>query len=358
MDALEIREVSCRLGTSEVLRSVSLSLGPREVVALLGPSGSGKTTLLRVVGGFETRYTGSVVWEGRALEGVPPERRRFGTVFQHYALFPHLSVGENVAYGLHGRPRAEVKERVRDVLALVELEGFEDRRISELSGGQQQRVALARALAPEPRLLLLDEPLSNLDPQLRERTRGELRRLLDSLGIPTLWITHEQEEAFELGDRVAVLRAGHLEQVGTAQELYRQPRTRFVAGFLGRMSWVRGILSKGSGDRPVARTATGWELPVSVPGNAAIGLEVEVGLRPERLVWQARNGPPEPGSFVGRVARVRFLGAWSYLEVEMPGEGTLEVLTGQDPPAPGESIGVRLLPGPELPAFPISGGAG
>lgn len=354
MTLLEIRELSCRLGSREVLRGVDLDLGAGEVVALLGPSGSGKTTLLRIVGGFETRYRGSVRFAGEALEGVPPERRRFGMVFQHYALFPHLSAGENVAFGLRGRPREEIDRRVREALGRVDLAGFEDRRIGELSGGQQQRVALARALAPEPRLLLLDEPLSNLDPQLRERTRRELAELLQALAIPTLLVTHEQEEAFELGHRVAVLQAGTLEQVGTPLELYFQPASRFVASFLGRTNWLRGSVVGSQGVAAQVRTEGGVLLGARPwDGSEAGSSRVEVALRPERLVLTPPDKVAAGRGWTGSIARVRFGGAVSFVEVATDQGETLEVLSPGRPPAPGARVGVVLAPGDPPAAFPF-----
>src|SRR5213078_2512910 len=226
-----------RWSPATVVGPVSLDIARGEIVALLGPSGSGKTTLLRLLAGFETPDAGSIRVEGEEVTGLPPARRRFGMVFQHYALFPHLDVGANVAFGL---AKTGAERRVAAALALVDLAGFERRRVQELSGGQQQRVALARALAPEPRVLLLDEPLSNLDPSLRERTRRELRALIKRVGITTLFVTHEQEEAFDLGDRVAVLQAGRLEQLATADELYEHPTSLFVATFVGRANVLRG----------------------------------------------------------------------------------------------------------------------
>src|SRR5205823_4338157 len=194
---------------------MQLAAARGEILALLGPSGSGKTTMLRLLAGFEIADGGRIVVADEDVTAVPPARRHFGMVFQHYALFPHLDVGENVGFGLPKSPGREAK--ISAALALVDLAGFERRKVHELSGGQQQRVALARALAPEPRVLLLDEPLSNLDPALRERTRRELRALIKRVGITTLFVTHEQEEAFDLGDRVAVLQAGRLEQLATAE---------------------------------------------------------------------------------------------------------------------------------------------
>src|SRR5215210_3457403 len=217
--------------TNRVLRELSLEIEKGEVLALLGPSGSGKTTALRLIAGFEAPDRGRIRVDGEDVTGLPPSRRRFGMVFQHYALFPHLTVGENVAFGLEGASNEESRRRVAEALSQVDLPGFEARRVGEISGGQQQRVALARALAPEPRVLLLDEPLSNLDPSLRERTRRELRRAIQRVGITTVLVTHEQDEAFELGDRVAVMRSGRLEQVGTPDELYGAPANAFVGGF-------------------------------------------------------------------------------------------------------------------------------
>src|SRR5205807_1317349 len=232
---------------------LSLEIPRGEILVLLGPSGSGKTTVLRLLGGFEAPDAGRIVLAGEDVTAVPPARRRCGMVFQHYALFPHLDVGENVAFGLAGRGTREagrVEGEVAEVLGLVGLEGFERRRVQELSGGQQRRVALARALAPEPQVLLLDEPLSNLDPSLRERTRRELRALIERVGITTIFVTHEQEEAFDLGDRVAVLQAGRLEQLATPDELYEHPTSLFVATFVARANVLRGKTARALGAGP------------------------------------------------------------------------------------------------------------
>src|SRR5216110_3469408 len=246
---------------------LSLEIPRGEILVLLGPSGSGKTTVLRLLGGFETPDAGRIEVAGEDVTAVPPARRRCGMVFQHYALFPHLDVGENVAFGLPGRGTSDPK--VAEVLALVGLAGFERRRVQELSGGQQ-RVALARALAPEPRVLLLDEPLSNLDPSLRERTRRELRALIQRVGITTIFVTHEQEEAFDLGDRVAVLQAGRLEQLATPDELYERPASLFVATFVGRANVLRGktaqALGAGPGELLVVRPERLMLADAGVPG--------------------------------------------------------------------------------------------
>jgi ABC-type Fe3+/spermidine/putrescine transport system ATPase subunit len=244
--------VSKRFDRAVAADGVTLGIARGEILALLGPSGSGKTTLLRLLAGFDTPDAGRMIIEGEDVTGLPPARRRCGMVFQHYALFPHLDVGENVAFGLRGRGKGEAggvarARKVAEVLALVDLADFERRKVQELSGGQQQRVALARALAPEPRVLLLDEPLSNLDPALRERTRRELRQLVKRVGITTVFVTHEQEEAFALGDRVGVLAAGRLEQVGAPDELYERPASLFVATFVGRANVLRGAAAHALG---------------------------------------------------------------------------------------------------------------
>jgi ABC-type Fe3+/spermidine/putrescine transport system ATPase subunit len=314
-------------GGNAILRGLSLEVGQGEVLALLGPSGSGKTTALRLIAGFESPDRGSVRVGGENVTPLPPERRRFGMVFQHYALFPHLDIAENVAFGLDPRlSRAEVATRVAAALALVDLPGYEKRRVGEISGGQQQRVALARALAPEPRVLLLDEPLSNLDPSLRERTRRELRRAIERVGITTVLVTHEQDEAFHLGDRVAVLHGGRLHQVGPPEELYEQPATRFVAGFVGRASGVVGTLEP---DGTVLIGGKGG--PVRWSGTAAPELDgaapaspVELVVRPESL---ALRPPGTPGALTGRVTERRFAGAGTYYLVLLD-SGEVEVLAG------------------------------
>jgi ABC-type Fe3+/spermidine/putrescine transport system ATPase subunit len=357
-------------GSLHVLDHVSIEVEHGEVLALLGPSGSGKTTLLRILAGFETPDGGRVVVDGEEVTGLPPARRRFGMVFQHYALFPHLSVGANVAFGLESRgaAREETGERVADALALVDLAGFEARRPAELSGGQQQRVALARALAIEPRLLLLDEPLSNLDPSLRERTRRELRRAVERAGITTVLVTHEQEEAFDLGDRVAVLNGGRLEQVGAPEELYEAPESRFVATFVGRAAVLAG--------RVTAAAAAGVECEVEIAGGdgarwravaaapLAGGQPVEVVVRPEALAFAAEGGS---AALAGRVVERRYAGAATFYRVELEGGALIEVLVAERDLAAARARGeeggaaragerVRVVPspatGPAPRAFP------
>jgi ABC-type Fe3+/spermidine/putrescine transport system ATPase subunit len=317
---------------------LSLSLERGEMLALLGPSGSGKTTTLRLLAGFEVPDVGRVWVEGEDVTGVEPVARRFGMVFQHYALFPHLDVGENVGFGLEslGVRGDDLNRRVGRALELVDLTGFERRRIAQLSGGQQQRVALARALAPEPRVLLLDEPLSNLDPALRERTRREIRDLIRRVGITSVFVTHEQEEAFDLGDRVAVLRAGRLEQAGTPEDLYATPASEFVAEFVGRSSTIP-VTVLGPGERGVRVAVEGaeWDLSETIPQNSPQGSALMV-VRPEAL----RLVPPGPGAIQGTVSQRRFTGSSSLYTVDTDGGASLEVSGPPRSAAPGDRVGI------------------
>ncbi len=320
--------------TNRVLRELSLEIEKGEVLALLGPSGSGKTTALRLIAGFESPDRGRILVEGEEVTALPPSRRRFGMVFQHYALFPHLTVGENVAFGLEKAGKEEAQRRVAEALAQVDLPGFEARRVGEISGGQQQRVALARALAPEPRVLLLDEPLSNLDPTLRERTRRELRTAIRKIGITTVLVTHEQEEAFHLGDRVAVLHGGILHQVGSPEDLYERPATRFVAGFVGRASAFPGTYE---GDGKV-RLPSGEAWPGEPAGDLKAGEPVELVIRPESLVF-VQDGLP------GRVTERRYAGPVSYFQVALDGHlgrHEVEVMAPSGAVAEGDAVAVGL----------------
>jgi ABC-type Fe3+/spermidine/putrescine transport system ATPase subunit len=304
---LQVQAIKKQWAHTVTVGPITLDIARGEIVALLGPSGSGKTTMLRLLAGFETPDGGRIVVESEDVTSMPPARRRFGMVFQHYALFPHLDVGENVAFGL--RRHADAGAKAAEALRLVDLAGFERRKVQELSGGQQQRVALARALAPEPRVLLLDEPLSNLDPALRERTRRELRHLIKRVGITTVFVTHEQEEAFELGDRVAVLNSGHLEQAGAPEDLYERPASLFVATFVGRANVFRGAAAR------------------ALAGGADL-----VVVRPERLRFAAAGLP-------GVVRERRYTGAAAFFLVETDGGERFEVLA--EPGAAG--VGDRVF---------------
>jgi len=308
---LQVQAIKKQWAHAVTVGPITLDIARGEIVALLGPSGSGKTTMLRLLAGFETPDGGRIVVESEDVTSMPPARRRFGMVFQHYALFPHLDVGQNVAFGLRGH--ADAGAKAAEALRLVDLAGFERRKVQELSGGQQQRVALARALAPEPRVLLLDEPLSNLDPALRERTRRELRQLIKRVGITTVFVTHEQEEAFELGDRVAVLNAGHLEQAGAPEDLYERPASLFVATFVGRANVFRGAAARA--------LAAGADLVV---------------VRPERLRFAAAGG-----GLPGVVRERRYTGAAAFFLVETDGGERFEVLAEPDAAHVGDRVFVE-----------------
>jgi len=346
---LRLDSLEKRFGELTVTRGVSLSAERGEIVALLGPSGSGKTTVLRLTAGFETPDAGRVLVEGEDVTRVPPERRRFGMVFQHYALFPHMTAGENIAFGLEARgaSRREIEARVAEMLALAGLGGFEERRVTAMSGGQQQRVALARALAPDPRVLLLDEPLSNLDPSLRERTRREVKRAIRRVGITTLFVTHEQEEAFALGDRVAVLHRGRLEQVGTPEELFEKPATRFVATFIGRSSVIPVVWEEG------ARIPGGPLWPAVAAAPLSAGEAADLVVRPEALTFSAR---PSSDALAGTVVESRYAGRVAYFLVASDGAGELEVQAPPHAAREGERVLIVLTPsGPVPRAFPREG---
>jgi ABC-type Fe3+/spermidine/putrescine transport system ATPase subunit len=335
---LRLENLTKRFDGLTAVDHVSLSVERGEMLALLGPSGSGKTTTLRLLAGFEIPDAGRVWVEGEDVTRVEPVARRFGMVFQHYALFPHLGVGENVGFGLEslGVGGDDLTRRIARALELVDLAGFERRRIGQLSGGQQQRVALARALAPEPRVLLLDEPLSNLDPALRERTRREIRDLIRRVGITSVFVTHEQEEAFDLGDRVAVLRTGRLEQVGTPEDLYAAPANQFVAGFVGRSSTIP-VTILGPGERGV-RIAVGgveWDLTETTPPGSLQGPALMV-VRPEAL----RLVTPGPGAIPGTVSQRRFTGSSSLYTVNTESGASLEVSGPPRSVAPGDRVGI------------------
>jgi ABC-type Fe3+/spermidine/putrescine transport system ATPase subunit len=337
---VEVERIAKSFGATAVLRELSLAVDEGEVLALLGPSGSGKTTLLRLLAGFEEADRGAIRIAGADVTRVPPARRGVGMVFQHYALFPHLDVGENVAFGLAGLDKDEASRRVAEVLALVDLAGFERRAVTRLSGGQQQRVALARALAPAPRLLLLDEPLSNLDPTLRERTRRALSTVLARLRITTVLVTHEQEEAFDLAQRIAVLwptdRGGELQQVGTPEELHERPANRIVAGFVGRANFFVGRLSREDGGWRVA-VADGLAWPGDLIEPLAEGARAELMLRPETLAFVAAD---TPGALAARVEERRYAGAASRFRVATDRGRELEVLAPSNAARVGDTVAI------------------
>lgn len=351
---LKLNQLRKAFSGQPVLDEISLSVEEGEILALLGPSGSGKTTLLRLIAGFESPDDGSIEVGDENVTGLSPERRNFGMVFQHYALFPHMTVAQNVAFGLESRKTPEgTGDRVREMLALVDLAGFEERRVQEISGGQQQRVALARALAPHPRILLLDEPLSNLDPDLRERTRRQLREAIQRVGLTAVWVTHEQEEAFDVGDRVALLQSGLLAQVGTPEDLYLRPKSRFVASFVGRATFVEGVqLADGRaqiGDTRFRGQGVCW--PVEATEEFEPGTKVEVVFRPEALSL----GPAdEDGSLAGEIVERRFTGEMTLYLVTLSTGDSVLVKGELEGPATSGVVSVGLRPsGPSPRSYAI-----
>jgi len=288
---LEVVSVSKSFAQTRVLSDVSLRVEPGEIVCLLGPSGCGKTTLLRIIAGLEVADAGQVLFQGRPIDSLPVHRRGFGLMFQDYALFPHKDVAANVAFGLRmqGLPRAQVEARVGEMLDLVGLQGYERRSVYALSGGEQQRVALARSLAPDPRLLMLDEPLGSLDRALREELMNELRTILKGVNVTSIYVTHDQQEAFALADRVLIMHRGRIVQRGTPRAVYGSPASPWVARFLGLSNLVPGRVA---GLAPLQVDTPLGRLTLARSGKAALGQEVTVLLRPEavRLVGEAPAG--------------------------------------------------------------------
>jgi ABC-type Fe3+/spermidine/putrescine transport system ATPase subunit len=312
MTALSIDGVSKSFGSTPVLNGIHVDVEAGELVSLLGPSGCGKTTTPNVVAGFLPADTGRVLLAGKDVTAVPPYRRDTAVVFQNYALFPHLRVRDNVAYGLRARklPAADVASRVQEALALMDIDALADRYPGQLSGGQQQRVAVARAVAVRPRVLLMDEPLSNLDAKLRQEIRLELRALQQRLEQAVLFVTHDQEEALSISDRIAVLNAGRVEQVGSPSEVFERPRTVFVADFMGVENIFPGEVVDGS-----YRTADGLELPVPSAGPAD-----HVGIRPS-AVRLAPAGEPSPAQHKAHVTGRVYLGDSVRFHVELEPTG-------------------------------------
>jgi spermidine/putrescine transport system ATP-binding protein len=294
----EVRLEGLSKSFKETVAVVDLDLTVREgeFFSLLGPSGCGKTTTLRMIGGFEEPTSGRVFLGGSDVTDLPPNKRDVNTVFQSYALFPHLNVGENVAYGLKRKhvPAKDISTRIAEMMALVRLEGYEARKVHQLSGGQQQRVALARALVNRPQVLLLDEPLGALDLKLRKQMQLELKRIQQEVGITFIYVTHDQEEAMTMSDRIAVMEAGRFEQVGPPQEVYDLPATEFVAGFLGASNLLSGTVMERSGDLVQVKLTDGATIEVPAERVTDISGAIKVGVRPEKIVIvPAGQGPPQ-----------------------------------------------------------------
>jgi ABC-type Fe3+/spermidine/putrescine transport system ATPase subunit len=342
---LTLRRLRKTFGATVAVDDLSLDVTQGELVCLLGPSGCGKTTTLRMVAGFVTPTSGEVLIKGAPVVQLPPYRRDTGMVFQHYALFPHLTVQENVGFGLRslGVPRAEREARVREMLAMVEMAALAERLPRELSGGQQQRVALARALALRPAVLLLDEPLSNLDAQLRVRMREEIRGLIRRLTMTTLFVTHDQEEALVLADRIVVMNRGAVEQVGSPDAVYETPATRFVAEFIGLANLLEGTVLAADGQELVVETRRGLRLRTSAESGDGVarrrGQVVTVIVRPEHLGVATATGSPA-NRFRARVLTTSYLGSLSRHRLQAEGEELLIERHAAD--------SVRLAPGTDV----------
>jgi len=348
MVGIRLKSISARFlhqvkGDIAAVRDVSLDVAPGELVTLLGPSGCGKTTTLRMIAGFQEPSAGEIWIGDRNVTGLEANERNIGFVFQNYALFPHLSVFENVAYGLKIQKMAgaDIRRAVTDVLALVGLGAYGHQMPHQLSGGEQQRVALARAIVIKPRVLLFDEPLSNLDAKLRTQMRAEIRDLQRRLGITTVYVTHDQEEAMAISDRIAVMNKGVIEQVGSAEDLYRQPASVFVARFIGRSNLLEAVVvavAPGRADLTIAGQ------PHAVEGFNAevkVGQTVLANVRPEAIAIGARDG----GGLGGTIMTRTYLGEKMEYEVDVSGQ-PLQIVRFNPPPserfAPGDAVSIRL----------------
>ena len=342
-DFLKVSGLTKTYGANTVVKSVDFSFAQGEFISLLGPSGCGKTTILRMIAGFETPTSGSITIDGQDITTLKPNQRQLGMVFQAYALFPNLNVGDNIGFGLKiaGVPREERRARVDEMLKLIGLPGFEKRYPYEMSGGQQQRVALARAIAPRPRMLLLDEPLSALDAKIRVSLREEIRAIQLDLGITTVFVTHDQEEALSISDRIVLMNAGQIEQLGAPHEIYNKPATRFVATFVGHLNNLDVVVTD-----PASKTVTIDGQPLTVPdlpSDVALNANSVLTVRPEVLTIGAREG--NDVTLTGTVSDVTFLGSVIRIRVAL-GSNIVSLDTFNDqrsaPPKRGEAITISL----------------
>lgn len=334
---LQLKNVAKSFNQTPVLTEIDLSVMPGEIVCLLGPSGCGKTTLLRIVAGLESADQGAIALDGRDLNQIPVHQRNFGLMFQEYALFPHRTVGENIAFGLRmaGQSPRQIEQRVAEMLALVNLPGYARRSIFELSGGERQRVALARSLAPSPRLLMLDEPLGSLDRALRETLMNELRTILKQVGVTALYVTHDQQEAFAVADRIVVMRQGRIEQIGTPQQVYRHPANAAVARFLGFENLLPALVHPANPGQ--VETAIGvFQIPATTlaappsPGNYILLIRAQAI---ERL-HPAAPPSPEINTLVGKLIACSFRGAEYRLSIQVGQEQTAQLLSFNLPSGP------------------------
>ena len=350
--AASVKGVSKRFGETSVLENISFDVAEGEALVLLGASGSGKTTILRVIAGLEQPYTGKVILHGKDVTELPARERGVGVIFQSYALFPKMTVEKNIGYGLRirRRPRREIRKTVAELISLVQLEEHRKKYPSQLSGGQQQRVAIARALAYKPEVLLFDEPFGALDAQIRARLRREIRALLKKVNVPAIFITHDQEEALDLGDRIAVINVGHIEQIGTPQEVYNHPATEYVATFLGAANILSGVFR--SGRIEIGTTSIPAQLdPLRFPE----GQSVKLVFRPEDVAVSKTESIRQGQCLLseGVIEEIHFVGAYERLSVRLDLTATVAGENGspfylttetQDTPAPRPIIATRPKP--------------
>jgi len=347
MAVLELQHITKRFGTAAAVDDITFEVNKGEIVALLGPSGCGKTTTLRMIAGFERPDEGRIFIGGADMELRQPYERNVGLVFQDYALFPHMTVAQNIAFGMknRGTPRSEIKPNIRRILEQVQLSGLEDRRPSALSGGQQQRVALARALVTRPDIMLLDEPLSNLDAKLRLQLRREIRGILSSFDCTSIIVTHDQEEAMGLADRIVLMNKGRIEQIDTPLGLYQRPRTLFAADFIGHANWLEGRLARTTSEAGTVATPVG-DVAVRLATGASEGA-VTLCIRPERLILVDPLDGSAANQLAGTVETVDAVGPdlriWARLK-----DGTLvqslEKNVGRSMPAPGSTVALGFGP--------------
>ena len=347
--AVDVIDVVKDFGTFRAVDGVSLQIQPNEFFTLLGPSGCGKTTLLRLMAGFETPTSGAILLGAKDISHLPPNQRSINTVFQSYALFPHMTVSENIGFGLKmlGRSRSEIEATVDEMLRLVRLDGRGDKLVTTLSGGQQQRVALARALAPRPQVLLLDEPLSALDLKLRQSMQIELKRLQAETGITFVFVTHDQEEALTMSDRIAVMNAGKVLQIGSSRDIYEQPSDRFVADFIGETNFFQGAIEAVDGAMGTVRLDSGVRVSAGLSDAARRQGTVTIAIRPEHIEIAQ---PDAPGSIPATVTTVVYFGTDTHIHATLA-DGTAIVIRQQNRrdgsgiPQPNSSIGLVLPSG-------------
>ena len=332
---IELEHITKSYDGTVVLDDLCLSVKENSFVTLLGPSGCGKTTTLRIIGGFEKPDTGRVIFQGNDITNLPPNKRQLNTVFQKYALFPHMNIAENIAFGLtiKNKPKAYINDKIRYALRLVNLDGFENRSIDSLSGGQQQRIAIARAIVNEPKLLLLDEPLGALDLKLRQDMQYELIRLKNELGITFIYVTHDQEEALTMSDTIVVMNQGYIQQMGSPENIYNEPENAFVADFIGESNIVGGIMIR---DELVE--IFGAKFPC-VDKGFGTNTPVDVVIRPEDIDLVE----PEQGSLVGTVTNLIFKGVHYEMEVTTP-DGYEWLVHSTDMFPVGEKVGIHVDP--------------